>query len=101
MYGVARPWQTVFYGRIDRSVSQYYSRLRREPRSPFENSELPEGTQVLITPVQSLIAKAVKEDSLEQFKQEVHRIASLACESDTDDSFSGADHDKLLYGGGV
>jgi hypothetical protein len=51
--------------------------------------------------VQSLIAKAVKEDSLEQFKQEVHRIASLACESDTDDSFSGADHDKLLYGGGV
>ena len=30
----------------------------------FENSELPEGTQVLITPVQIPIAKAVKEDSL-------------------------------------
>ena len=65
----------------------------------FENSELPEGTQVLITPVQSLIAKALKEDSLERFKQEVHRIASLASESDTDDRFSGADHDNLLYGG--
>jgi len=41
----------------------------------------------------------MKEDSLEQFKQEVHRIASLASESDTNDGFSGADHDKLLYGG--
>ena len=67
----------------------------------FENSELPEGTQVLITPVQIPIAKAVKEDSLEQLKREVHRIASLASESDTNDIFTGADHDKLLYGGGV
>jgi len=65
----------------------------------FENSELPEGTQVLITPVQIPIAKAVKEDSLEQLKREVHRIASLASESDTNDSFTGADHDKLPYGG--
>lgn len=66
----------------------------------FENSELPEGTHVLITPLESPIAKVVKEDSLEQLKQEVHRIASLASESDiVDDGFSGADHDKLLYGG--
>jgi hypothetical protein len=42
----------------------------------------------------------MKEGSLEQLKQEVHRIASLASESDIgDDGFSGADHDKLLYGG--
>ena len=66
----------------------------------FENSELPEGTQVLITPMEGPMAKVVKEDSLEQLKQEVHRIASLASESDIDDDgFSGADHDKLLYGG--
>lgn len=65
----------------------------------FENSGLPEGTQVLITPVESPFGKTMKEDSLEQFKQEVHRIASLASESDTNDAFSGADHDKLLYGG--
>jgi hypothetical protein len=65
----------------------------------FENSGLPEGTQVLITPVESPFGKTMKEDSLEQFKQEVHRIASLASESDTHDGFSGADHDKLLYGG--
>lgn len=66
----------------------------------FENSELPEGTQVLITLMEGPIAKVIKEDSLEQLKQEVHRIASLASESDIgDDGFSGADHDKLLYGG--
>ncbi len=66
----------------------------------FENSELPEGTQVLITPMEGPIAKVVKEDSLEQLKREVHRIASLASGSDIDDDgFSGADHDKLLYGG--
>ena len=66
----------------------------------FENSELPEGTQVLITPMEGPIAKVVKEDSLEQLKREVHRIASLASESDIDDDgFSGADQEKLLYGG--
>jgi hypothetical protein len=66
----------------------------------FENSGLPEGTQVLITPVESPFGKTMKEGSLEQLKQEVHRIASLASESDIDDDgFSGADHDKLLYGG--
>jgi hypothetical protein len=66
----------------------------------FENSELPEGTQVLITPMQGPIATVLKEGSLEQLMQEVHRIASLASESDIDDDgFSGAHHDKLLYGG--
>ncbi len=63
-----------------------------------ENSDLPEGTQVLITPVQNPLANAVKADSLELLKVEVHRIASLASECDTKDGFSGADHDKLLYG---
>jgi hypothetical protein len=49
--------------------------------------------------MQGPIAKVVKEESLEQLKQEVHRIASLASESNIGDDFSGADHDKLLYGG--
>ena len=48
------------------------------PGAPSENSELPDGTQVLITPMQGPIAKVVKEESLEQLKQEVHRIASLS-----------------------
>jgi hypothetical protein len=32
VYRVARQWQTVFYGQTERTVSQYYSRLKREPR---------------------------------------------------------------------
>ncbi|XZE36623.1 hypothetical protein SH501x_002205 [Pirellulaceae bacterium SH501] len=64
----------------------------------FESSALPEGTQVLITPIHLATAKVAKEDDMQRLKEEVHRIASLACENDSDDGFSGADHDKLLYG---
>lgn len=64
----------------------------------FENSALPEGTQVLITPIHLPAAKVAKEDDMQRLKEEIQRIATLACENETDDGFSGADHDKLLYG---
>ena len=64
----------------------------------FESSALPEGTQVLITPIQSPNTEVLQERDLNGLKTEIHRIASLACESDSNDGFSGADHDKVLYG---
>ena len=49
-------------------------------------AQLPEGTEVLITL-----------ENLRKFKVEMQRIASLPCQG-IDDSFSGANHDQLLYG---
>jgi hypothetical protein len=64
----------------------------------FESSTLPEGTQVLITPIQSLNTEVLTNPDLIGLKNEIHRIASLACENDSNDGFSGVDHDKVLYG---
>ncbi len=64
----------------------------------IEGSALPEGTQVLITPIKSPDSDALPKRDLTGLKTEIHRIASLACENDSNDGFSGADHDKVLYG---
>ena len=64
----------------------------------FEGSALPEGTQVLITPMKSPNAELLPEHDLTGLKTEIHRIASLACENDSNDGFSGTNHDKVLYG---
>ncbi|MCU0709876.1 MAG: hypothetical protein MUF23_16460 [Pirellula sp.] len=64
----------------------------------LEGSLLPEGTQVLITPIQSSNLEDLQKQDLNGLKAAIHRIASLACENDFNDGFSGADHDKVLYG---
>ncbi len=64
----------------------------------FESSALPEGTQVLITPIQARNTDDLKTRDLNGLKDEINRIASLAFEYDSDDAFSGVDHDKVLYG---
>lgn len=64
----------------------------------FEGSTLPEGTQVLITPIQSHHSETSTKPDLNGLKNEIHRIASLTCENDSNDGFSGVDHDKVLYG---
>ncbi len=64
----------------------------------IEGSMLPEGTQVLITPIKSPDSDALPVRDLTGLKTEIHRIASLACENDANDGFSGAVHDKVLYG---
>jgi hypothetical protein len=63
----------------------------------IEGSALPEGTQVIITPIKSPDSDALLERDLAGLKMEIHRIASLACENESNDRFSGADHDKVLY----
>ena len=65
---------------------------------PNEPLTLPEGTQVLITPINSPDSEVLPERDLTGLKTEIHRIASLACENGTTDGFSGVDHDKVLYG---
>lgn len=64
----------------------------------IEDSALPEGTQVLITPIKSPDSDALTERDLSGLKMEIHRIASLACENESNNGFSGADHDNVLYG---
>ncbi|MFN9605500.1 MAG: hypothetical protein ACK57G_10970 [Planctomycetota bacterium] len=64
----------------------------------LEGSLLPEGTQVLVTPIQSSESEELQKHDLNGLKEAIHRIASLACENDSNDGFSGADHDKVLYG---
>ncbi len=63
----------------------------------IEDFALPEGTQVLITPIPSPVLEASPETDLLGRKSEINRIASLSCQNDSGDSFSGADHDKVLY----
>jgi len=64
----------------------------------FESSILPEGTQVLITSIQSPTVEVPPDYDVKGLRAEIHRIASLPCENDSNESFSGADHDKVLYG---
>ncbi len=65
----------------------------------FDSGSLPEGTQVLITPVNSIRddTRPVEFD-LAGVKIGIKRIADSPNENDSADIFSGADHDKLLYG---
>ncbi len=64
----------------------------------LESSVLPLGTQVLITPIQSPVTELLPEYDVKGLRAEIHRIASLPCENDSNESFSGADHDEILYG---
>ena len=64
----------------------------------LDSSSLPDGTQVLISPIHTPSTTVSPEHDLTGLKAEVHRIASLACENHSDDGFSGADHDRVLYG---
>jgi hypothetical protein len=64
----------------------------------IENSALPDGTQVLITPIHTANAKVSPDQDWDGLKANIKRIASLKCENRDDDGFSGADHDKVLYG---
>jgi len=64
----------------------------------IENSILPEGTQVLITPIRSADVVREPDFDLGSLKIAIDRIASLEDENTRDDDFSGADHDKILYG---
>jgi len=59
--------------------------------------QLPEGTEVLITPITHNSEANCDLENLRKFKAEMQRIASLPCQG-IDDSFSGANHDQLLYG---
>ena len=59
--------------------------------------QLPEGTEVLITPITHNSQADCDLENLRKFKVEMQRIASLPCQG-IDDSFSGANHDQLLYG---
>ncbi len=64
----------------------------------IDNSVLPDGTQVLITPViPSLDVDAQCNLGLQEFKDAIGRIAQMPSEGKLDDNFCGADHDKLLY----
>ena len=67
-------------------------------RIQIENAILPEGTQVLITPVQSAEAGGEQGQGLDSLKDAIRRIAALGCESTSDHGFSNSDHDKVLYG---
>ncbi|MEI8212565.1 MAG: hypothetical protein WCI02_10480 [Planctomycetota bacterium] len=64
----------------------------------LEGSSLPEGTQVLISPIESTDVEILPIGDLKVLKAEIHRIAGLPCENDSNDAFSGANHDKILYG---
>ncbi|MDX1929087.1 MAG: hypothetical protein SFV81_21345 [Pirellulaceae bacterium] len=64
----------------------------------IEETAIPEGTQVLITPLKSPDLEDLPVHDLTGLKTEIHRIASLACENSSSDGFSGVDHDKVLYG---
>ena len=59
--------------------------------------QLPEGTEVLITPITLNSDANCDLGNLRKFKVEMQRIASLPCQG-IDDSFSGVNHDQLLYG---
>lgn len=66
----------------------------------IENTVLPDGTQVLITPVQRTASGGKNGQDLISLKTAIRRIAALPCENASDDGFSGADHDQVLYGSG-
>jgi len=61
-------------------------------------SSLAEGTQVLVYPLVTPSMKVSQEHDLNGLKAEVNRIAFLTCENHSDEEFSGADHDSVLYG---
>ncbi len=64
----------------------------------FDSVALPEGTQVLITPIQVPTQNTVAERDLDSLRAGIQRISALPSESTLSDDFSGADHDDALYG---
>lgn len=64
----------------------------------IDASVLPEGTEVLITPIETIEPSKSSSDQLRHFKDAIRKVALSPCESESDDGFSGADHDRLLYG---
>ena len=67
---------------------------------PHGNILAPAGTEVTITvrDHSELIADAMSDDQKRQYLAALSRIDSVANEN-AGDSFSGADHDRELYGG--
>jgi hypothetical protein len=64
----------------------------------IDTSVLPEGTEVVITPIGSIEPAKSSSDQFRHFKDAIRKVALHPCENDSGDSFSGADHDRLLYG---
>ncbi len=58
---------------------------------------LPEGSSVLVTPIESSKLDIGSEYDLEAAKAKIREIIDLPSLS-ADDGFSGIDHDKILYG---
>ena len=63
---------------------------------PDEVCDLPEDSKVWLVPVAETSALSPAEKSRRLY-EECQRIAALPMEGD-DDGYSGADHDKVLYG---
>lgn len=63
---------------------------------PDEVCDLPEDSKVWVVPVTEPSLLSAVERSRRLY-EECRRIAALPMEGD-DDGFSGADHDKVLYG---
>ncbi len=64
----------------------------------IENTVLPDGTRVVITPVQPSTSGDENGQVLKSLKASIQRIAALPCENVAAEDFSGADHDRVLYG---
>ena len=63
---------------------------------PDEGFDLPDDTKVWLVPIDDEVESDAKARS-QKLWLEMRRIADLPAEGD-DDGFSGADHDKILYG---
>jgi len=63
----------------------------------IENAAFPEVMQVQTTPIQALNTDEVMKRDLMFLTDEIHRIACIPCENDSDDDFSGVHHDKVLH----
>ena len=59
---------------------------------------LPEGSSVLVTPIEALPKNVESQYDLKAAKAKLREIIELPSLS-PDDGFSGADHDRILYGG--
>ncbi len=51
----------------------------------IEAAALPDGTEVLITPINTQDSNTIPENDLTELKAEILRIASLACENESTD----------------
>jgi predicted DNA-binding antitoxin AbrB/MazE fold protein len=66
---------------------------------PNDNISLPDGTQVTITvrPAQGVVCDSMSEEQQKRYLQALERI-DLVGNENPGDSFSGADHNRELYG---